>query len=197
MRNVCGLLLAFSLLLPACGGIAREHKVPAEAVSLNNQAYQAFLGRNFDRALLLVNDAIKADPKFAEAYSNKAAILDKMGKREQAADALKALTGLRPDYAEAYIPLGVLLEKTGRKNDAKKHYERALSLYTERAKRATGDEKPGIEVNRAIAQYLLHDAPAAAETLKRVLAEKPDFARAVEVKERIETGRRDYFLGGV
>jgi len=195
MRNLCG-ILAF-LLLSGCGGVGREHKAPAEAVDLNNQAYHAFLNGDHNRALLLVNDAIKVDPQFAEAYSNKAAILEKQGKREKAAQALQTLVQLRPVYAEAYIPLGVLLEKLGRKEEANNCYTRAFSLYSDRAERATGEEKPGIEVNLAIAQYLLGDAPAAAETLKRVLAENPDFDRANEVKNRIQSGRRDYFLGGM
>ena len=192
-RLSVGLLV---ILAAGCFNSDGKHEPPRQAVELNNQAYRAFQQGDMDQALLLVNDAIKLDAKFYEAYSNKAAILDKQGKVAEAVETLKELVRMRPYYAESNIPLGVLLEKMGRKEEANQFYSRALKMFSERAERASEAEKPGIEVNRAVAQYLLGDKRGAMATLDAVLAANPGMQTALAYKQRIGSGRREVFLNG-
>jgi len=194
MRNLSVVLLAITAA--GCFDSVENHEPPRQAVELNNQAYRAFQQADMSQALLLVNDAIKLDAKFAAAYANKAAILDKQGKRAEAVAALETLVKLRPSDGEGYVAFGVLLEKMGRREEAEAHYGRALNLFSEQSERASAKEKADVEVNRAVAQYLLGDTRGAVATLDGVLAGNPKMEAARAYKERIESGRREVFLNG-
>jgi len=194
MRRLGVVLLAIAAA--GCFQPDGKHEPPRQAVELNNQAYRAFQQADMNQALLLVNDAIKLDAKFAAAYANKAAILDKQGKRAEAVAALETLLKLRPSDGEGYVSLGVLLEKMGRRGEAEAHYGRALELFSERSERASAKEKADVEVHKAVAQYLLGDRHGAVATLDGVLATNPKMEAARAYKERIESGRREVFLNG-
>ncbi|MCX5768730.1 MAG: tetratricopeptide repeat protein [Candidatus Hydrogenedentes bacterium] len=193
MRNLCVVLLAIAAAGCFQGG---KHEPPRQAVELNNQAYRAFQQSDMGQALLLVNDAIRIDAKFADAYVNKAAILDKLGKRAEAVAALETLLKLKPGDGGSYVALGVLLEKMGRREEAEPHYGRALKLFSEQSERASAKEKAHVEVNKAVAQYLAGDTHGAVATLDGVLAANPKMDAARAYKERIASGRRESFLNG-
>jgi Flp pilus assembly protein TadD len=185
------------LLVAAAGCFdSGKHEPPRQAVELNNQAYRTFREGNLDAALPLVNDAIGLDAKFAGAYANKAAILEKQGKRAEAVSALETLVKLEPSGGAGYVALGVLLEKMGRKPEADAHYGRALKLFSEQSERASAEEKADVEVNKAVAQYLAGDKQGAVATLDGVLAAKPDMEEARAYRERINSGQREVFLNG-
>jgi tetratricopeptide (TPR) repeat protein len=189
-------LVFMAIAAAGCFNSDANRDPPKQAADLNNKAYRAFKQADMDQALLLVNDAIKLDPKFPAAYANKAAILDKQGKRAEALEALEMLVKLKPSNGDAYVALGVLLEKMGRTQEAETHYDRALKLFSEQAERASANEKAGLEVNKAVAQFLMGDNRAAVATLDAVLAANPGMEKAKAYKQRIETGRREVFLNG-
>ena len=193
MRNVGEVLMAVLL----AGGCSQgNHEPPAEAVDLNNQGYRAFQQGNLDGALLLINDAIKLDAKFVGAHVNKAAILDKQGKRAEAVAVLERLVKLEPSRGDGYVALGVLLEKMGRKPEAEGHYARALRLFSKQLEQASAEEKADIEVNMAAAQYLSGDTQGAAARLDAVLTANPKMEKARAYKERVNSGQREVFLNG-
>ncbi|HTL70457.1 MAG TPA: tetratricopeptide repeat protein [Candidatus Eisenbacteria bacterium] len=64
----------------------------------------------------------------AKAEFERAVDLFGQGKKEEAAAALLALIGRRPDYADAYETLGMVLYKTGRLDEAIEWTEKLAAL---------------------------------------------------------------------
>lgn len=78
-------------------------------------------------AVALYGQAIRADPKVAEAHNNLGCALLTLGRLPEAVTALERAVALRPGYAEALDSLGVALAELGRQSEALGCYERALA----------------------------------------------------------------------
>ncbi len=187
--------LGLVLLGTACfrGGDG-DYKPSRRALELNNRAVKAMNDKQFDQALMLIDDAITLEPKFYQAYVNKAAILGGLDRNDDAVAALEALLALKPDFAGAYIPLGVLLEKTGKTDAAMERYNKALALYRARLEKKPNDAEAAR--NRALALYLTNDKMGALQALSEVVAKDPTDDVAKTLKTRIESATRQEFIQG-
>lgn len=172
-----------------------EYRPSKHALNLNNRAVRAFEEGDYEQALVLVNDALAAEPGFAQAYANKAAVLEKMGRNGEAVAVLESLLAIQPDYAEAYIPLGLLLERLGRASDAAERYRAALDVFGKRREEAPDDTVARLQ--QAIAQYLLNNKRVALQELRQLQASQPGNELAERVRRRIEQGDRDTFISGL
>ena len=73
-------------------------------------------------------EAIRLKPDYAEAYNNRGAVKDALGRHDDAlADYAEAIR-LKPDYAEAYNNRGALKDALGRHDDALADYAEAIRL---------------------------------------------------------------------
>jgi tetratricopeptide (TPR) repeat protein len=196
MRKKCFAALAMvaTLILVSCSReTAGDYKPSKRALELNNRAVRALAEKDLEQALRFVNDAIALEPEFYNAYANKAAILEAMGRSEEAAGALATVINMKPDYAEVYIPFGVLREKAGNPDEATGIYRKALDLYT--AELAKNPASADAARNRAVALYLLKDRSQALTVLREILAKNPKDQAAEKIKNKIENGSRDDFIG--
>jgi tetratricopeptide (TPR) repeat protein len=171
-----------------------EYRPGRQARDLNNKAIRSMSEKNYEQALMQINDAIAAEPEFYSAYGNKSAILLAMGRDADAAAALQAALQVKPDYAEAYVPLGLLDERGGKKAEAKELYLKAVELYDARLRKKPDDVDTA--VNRAVAVYLGQDARTALLALKDIITAHPDHKLARLVRQRIEQGNRQEFIAG-
>ena len=67
-------------------------------------------------------------PDYAEAWSNKGIVLNKLNRFDEALAHYDKALGLKPDYAEAWSNKGVTLNELKRYDDAIAKYDKALSL---------------------------------------------------------------------
>ena len=107
--------------------------VPLELKRAYGKAERAFAEGRFDIAVEQYGEAIKADPKCANAYFNRAianAVLDKYADAEKD---ISAVLKLEPESHDALYVMAVLSEQ-------KQKYEEAKILYTKSLLR-----KPGYE----------------------------------------------------
>jgi tetratricopeptide (TPR) repeat protein len=104
----------------------------------------------------LLQKAIAADPKLAEAYVQLGAVYSGRGKFTQAISAYKKAIEVNPQSAEAHYRLGLAYKRTGKEKES----EQELQLY----KQADKTETASIEQQRReIRQFLiiLKDQPQA------------------------------------
>jgi len=140
-----------------------------------------------DEALLLAEKSLLANPKSADLWSNKGAILAGMDRREEALVSYDRAIELRPDYQRALLNKGSSLSKLGRCQEALTCVDQALALDRNEADAwvnrsfvliklnrwddATESVKRGIELDKWIPQAWLN---LAACTYSYGLIEDPE-----------------------
>ncbi len=147
----------------------------AEAENAGNfliHYYKCFIyihTQRFEEAVAAATRSIELNDDFAEAYCNRAAALDPLGRYEEAIADCDTAIKLKPDYEMAYYNKGVVLGDLKRYEESISSYDRAIELnpnYTYAL------------FNRASMQACLGNREA-------MLA---DLARAIE----LDPGERDY-----
>lgn len=134
----------------------KQAKFSDEVIKLNEKATLFITKRNYtsyQEALKLLDKAIRLDTTFYMAYLNKAQVLIKLGKYNDAIDISKYLvSSIKPDFPEAYTMLGMLYDKVGETSTAKDYYKKAIEKYSDRISKK--DNVMDI-VNRAHLNYIL------------------------------------------
>jgi tetratricopeptide (TPR) repeat protein len=83
-------------------------------------------GRDEEAALAAYGQAIGLDPRLAKAYNNRALILRRMKRLDEALRDYEMAISLQPDYQEAHIGAGNVLRDLKRHQDALACYDEAL-----------------------------------------------------------------------
>ncbi len=170
----------------------RDAYVPkTHAQQLNNQAMDALKADRNDEAVQLLSQAVEEDPRFAQAYVNKAVALGRLGRFEETLGLLATATQLEPDLADAYLFRGVFAERLQKTDDALNSYAKAATLLTAKMKETPA---PDLATSRAIALYLGTGKVQGLEAFNAVLAQYPDYSRARFLREKIQQGDRAYFM---
>jgi|GEM_PF-4951767 len=80
------------------------------------------------RALAACERLIQSEPRNAQAYIEKAALLRELKREEEALAAYERAAHLDPDDAEAQTGRGVLLERLGRADEAQQAFQQAREI---------------------------------------------------------------------
>uniref|UniRef100_A0A0N4ZNU8 TPR_REGION domain-containing protein n=1 Tax=Parastrongyloides trichosuri TaxID=131310 RepID=A0A0N4ZNU8_PARTI len=96
--------------------------------TLINNASIAFGKNEYDNALKLYNEAILIDHENHVLYSNKSAILLKLGKAKEALQEADYSINLQPTWPKAYFRKGEALKSIGRFSDAIIVFSKGLSI---------------------------------------------------------------------
>lgn len=102
-------------------------RMPGHARALSWFAMQAFGRGDLDRALDLIEQACRGEPRLALAEANRARVLQARGDQEGALQALLAALERDPDFVPARLDAGLLLDGLGRGREAAAHLRTALS----------------------------------------------------------------------
>jgi predicted O-linked N-acetylglucosamine transferase (SPINDLY family) len=81
-----------------------------------------------DEALASHDRAIALRPEYAEAFSNRGNVLQKLERLDEALASYDRAIALRPDYAEAFSNRGNVLQKLNRLDEALASHDRAIAL---------------------------------------------------------------------
>ena len=120
---------------------------------------------NPEGALADYAEAIRLKPDYAEAYNNRGAVKDKLGRYDDAlADYAEAIR-LKPDHANPYFNLGTAKAKLGRYDDALADYAEAIRLKP---------DHDGAFYNRGIAKAKLGRYEDALADYAEAIRLKPD-----------------------
>lgn len=124
-------IIFFMLLGLSLSG--RSQSTPhKKAIELNNRAIKVRsesgdLSMKLKKSNLILDSAIKADPKYLMPYSNKLNNLIALGEYQQAIEIAESASKIRP-FLEMLTAKGALLQKTGKLPEAKKAYSLALEV---------------------------------------------------------------------
>ncbi len=162
------------------------------AVELHGRAAAALRGQDYQTALRQADAAVAEDPKYMEAAVTRAVILARMGRLKDAADAYGAVAEHWAGHPEIHAMRGIVLEKLGLGPDAREAYGAALAGFNEFT--GTGDPAPKVWLQQALSVYLMDGESASLVVLNRLLAKYPDYAPALEIKRRVQSGDRSFVM---
>src|SRR6476620_10974331 len=109
--------------LPAVGAGSAKQAVRKDtdpSIPIYNQGVELMLAKRFPDAQAKFEQAVKENPRFAEAHNNLGYTLRKQGAAnyQKSLEHYNTAIELKPKLAEAYMYRGVLYTEMGRKADA-------------------------------------------------------------------------------
>src|SRR5580692_4415598 len=109
--------------LPAVGAGSAKQAVRQDSdpsITIYNQGIDLMLAKRFSEAQAKFEQAVKENPRFAEAHNNLGYTLRKQGAAnyQKSLEHYNTAIELKPKLAEAYMYRGVLYTEMGRKMDA-------------------------------------------------------------------------------
>lgn len=108
---------------------------PSDARVLNNYAYMlAVANKNLDFALEMATKAIEMEPEVSAYQDTYGWVLYRLGRYEEAREAIELSIALYPNSAEVHANLGYVLEALGEKDKAREAFMRAYELEPENEK---------------------------------------------------------------
>jgi len=128
--SVCTLIV---LIVSSCNLHGQQNRANAQAI--NNRALKLYQEHSNDkdsleRAITLLDSAIKIYPTYKLAYINKGAIYCLLGSYQEMLKVLDKAIVLDKENPQLFIIQGHILEKTGRNYEAMLKYRKADSIYS-------------------------------------------------------------------
>ena len=122
-----------------------------------------------EQALSALNKAIDLRPDYVEAYNNRGAAKNLLGKHQEAIADYDKVIQLKPDYAEAYSNRGVTKSLLGKYQEAIADHDKTLQLKPDYAEAYDG---------RGSAKHFLGRSQEAIADYNEAIRLKPDYAES-------------------
>lgn len=122
-------LILFTTSIPLVAQNRSLNTTSKKAESLFNKADEYIRARDFDRALAALNEAVKKDPNFPEAYFKAANLYKMMGDKAAMFDQLQkgmAVAPHSPAFANSYFDVAELYFDRGNYQEARNNYNAYL-----------------------------------------------------------------------
>ena len=101
---------------------------PSHIFSRLNLSFSYYKVNDFDKAKIIIEDAIKLNPSLPNGYCIKGLILRSLNKYNESKLSLEKAIEIDPNYFDAYINLGLLKKDSNLYNDAEEYYLKALEI---------------------------------------------------------------------
>ena len=139
--------------LPAVGAGSAKQAVRQDSdpsITIYNQGVELMLAKRFPEAQAKFEQAVKENPRFAEAHNNLGYTLRKQGAAnyQKSLEHYNTAIELKPMLAEAYMYRGVLYTEMGRNSDAQADLATLQKLNPQLAKELAEVIKTGKEEDR-------------------------------------------------
>ena len=130
------LLLLFGFA--ACTQQPKKYVPNKKAIQLEGSAIQLMKvyssdripqDSNYQKAIRLLNEAIKIDSNYYNAYSSKLSLQWMLKQYDNALATAKHLKNLRPNSPDSYVTVGLLYEKLNDTISSYKYFNTAISKY--------------------------------------------------------------------
>jgi tetratricopeptide (TPR) repeat protein len=139
--------------IPAVGAGSAKQAVRQDSdpsIAIYNQGVELMLAKRFPEAQAKFEQAVKENPRFAEAHNNLGYTLRKQGASsyQKSLEHYNTAIELKPKLAEAYMYRGVLYTEMGLKSDAQGDLSTLQKLNPQLAKELAEVIKTGKEEDR-------------------------------------------------
>ena len=141
----------------------------AEFDALHLAAVRAYESGRLEEAGQLIVNALKINPRSAEAHSIRGIVLASQKRHEEALASFDTALAIRPDYAGALSNRGLALAELRRYDEALANYDKALSIRPDFAEASN---------NRGNSLYALGRNDEALVSYAEAIAHAPDYAEA-------------------
>jgi Flp pilus assembly protein TadD len=141
----------------------------ASAEGLYSTGLSFLWAADYEKALYYFEQAIKKNPRYAEAHYNLGWVYGNLGRYTEAIEAFKQSIRIKPDFAEAYKNLGVAYGKLGRYTEEIEAYKKAIAIKPDYA---------DAYFSLGLAYGSLRRYTEAIEVFKQSIRIKPDYAYA-------------------
>jgi tetratricopeptide (TPR) repeat protein len=149
--------------------IREEIEAIAKKIDYMNQGYHYSSQKKYKEALEAFENAIKEDPKNANAWFQKGNCLSKLGRYEEALNAFDEAIRLKSNFAEAHNNRGTALSKLNRLEESLKAHEQAIKIKPDSA---------NAYYNRGVTLDELGRHEEALKAFDKAIRSKPDFTDA-------------------
>ena len=106
---------------------------PNHIFSKLNLSFLYYKLKDFKKAEIIINDAIKLKPDLANGYCIRGLILKSLDKYKESKFSLEKAIEIDPKYFDAYINLGLLNKDLNNYSDAEKYYLKAIEINSKSA----------------------------------------------------------------
>jgi Tfp pilus assembly protein PilF len=153
----------------------KDGEYDPKAVALNKKAMELMNQLKDDSALILFDEAIKADDSYYLPHANKVGIFISHGRYGTAlAESEKAIKK-NPDYAEGYTITGMLTEKQGDSIKAIEYYKKSIELFDLKINDPKNKERlTQLRLSRAVSMVLAGEVAEAKKELANLQKENPN-----------------------
>ena len=184
----------------------RKSDFNISAIKLNNKAMELYSfvrsepisypdSLHLNSALTLLNKAIKLDTQYYLAYANKALILSKLKRYQEAMETLDKIIKIRPNYAEGISGQGFLYEKTGESIKAVERYQEAIAAYLRRLNEPLKlTNRVNVQVDIAFMLVFTNGKEAAMRLMDTIIVYNPNNKVANYMKKYITSFDRREFI---
>jgi tetratricopeptide (TPR) repeat protein len=156
--------------------------------------------KQYDRATVSFENAIKFKPNNAEAYNNLGVVLKEQSKFEEALTALGKALLIQPEYAEAHNNIGNTFKEQGKFEEALGAFKRALEIKPYFAEAiynmgVTLNEQGELDGATQAYEKAIHIKPDYAEAynnLGNTLNERGKLGEAIEAYQKVLKLKPDY-----
>ncbi len=128
-RLWCALLVVLSLPLMAAQLLAAENPTARAAY---DRAKAAITDKKYDDAISALDEAIKADPQWSDAYYERAWVYNEIRQSDKAIPDLNRALEIDPQWGRAYAERGWAYKELGKYNSALADFNKAISLDQKR-----------------------------------------------------------------
>lgn len=151
-------LIVFSLFfgISSCAVAQKDKKKDSPAAKLAEEAFIQYKEQNIDKAIDLINKAIKKDTTYIEAWEYKAEFLVKKGNYKEAIKTINKLINLEPDNYYNYYRLGYTYKSNMQYDEAKTALEKYLTSPKKLDPRRIKDVEKEIQ-NLAVCKKLMSE----------------------------------------
>lgn len=194
-------VVAFCFFLFSCGTDTLNENINPHAKSLNDEAMEQYSQimykplheseTQLEDILAKLNEAIELDVNYALAYSNKANVLIKLQRYENAIEVLEEASKLKDDYAEVISLQGFYYEKIGESKLANEKYQEALKAYNNRI---SSSGKLEDKASRAFILLFTHGKQSALKEINRLKDEYPEDQLVEGMKQTIDFFNRETYI---
>jgi spermidine synthase len=152
------------------------------AIGYDNLATRAAAQGMVDEALRLYDEAIRAQPWFAQAHYNLGNLHVRLGKAEEALEIHQRAARLAPDLAEVQFAIAFDLHQLGRLQDSAEAYRAAIAIHSDFA---------DAYLNLARVEFQRGRSDEALAAIRALLARDPAHAEAHRLLAELQAPTRE------